>query len=294
MKKYLALTAAAVLSAASCMAQDTMSSGTAGSSTDTMTPASGAMSGQYTQVDATGVRSELDTLRGYLNRIVENDRLAAAAGDFIHVDSFRRMNDVLLDNSTSLAKTALMAMGPAANIPPGLGEARFHTVLVAAHLAHARLTGDYYTPINEAKKHLDMVYAAMDRGAGGMTNYMGSMNSGMAGGSSNGMSSGASTDTSGGMSNNSSTPGSTMPGMSGSNGSNGSTGSSDSSSATTPGTTPNTTEPSTNQSNPAMNNDSTLSPATPSITDTPNTSGTTTNPPASDAGTGTATTPPSQ
>lgn len=123
----------------------------------------------YTNVDARGVQDTMDTLRGYLERIQDNNRLAFAASDAVHVDAYRRNNKILLDNATGLAQRASQQLGPATKVPAGWGAVRDHIALVEAHLRHSRMFMDFGVPINEAKKALDDAYMSLDRSSRGMS-----------------------------------------------------------------------------------------------------------------------------
>lgn len=157
----------------------------------------GGMNGgmMYTNVDVAKVRGHLDTLRGYLDRMLENNRLSIASGDFVQADSFRRNNEMLLDSASSLSMTALDQLGAPANIPVGLGNFRNHVSMIVNHLTHARLMTDYSTPIAQAKDHLDKAYMALDMSqqsmsGGNMAGSMGGMRTNMGNSGTNNMGSG--------------------------------------------------------------------------------------------------------
>jgi hypothetical protein len=162
-KNWIALAAVTAFAAVPAMAQMDMTTTSADNST---------MSTMYTNVDQSGVRSDLDKLGDYLTRISENSRLQAAAGDIVQADAYRRMNVVLLDNATAIAMNASDKLGPATAIPPGWGLTRDYVADVNAHLAHARMTADYTTPIAQARMALDMANQATTNSSMGMSGSM--------------------------------------------------------------------------------------------------------------------------
>ncbi len=159
---WLACAAATVCLAAPAMSQ-----------TDSNVVITGSSAGmaKYTNVDMTEVRGTMDELRGYLERMQHNNKLAFSVSDAVHLDTYRRMNVILLDNATGFAMETADALGPFAKIPPGLGAARNHIASVVNHLAHARMMADYSTPIDQAKTALDHAYESLDRSNMAMSGY---------------------------------------------------------------------------------------------------------------------------
>lgn len=145
--------------AAACMATPALAQ------TDTTVVVSGTSAGmaRYTNVDMTDARGTMDDLRNHINRMQDNNNVAFAASDPVHIDIYRRMNVILLDNASAQALHLAEVLGPPTHIPPGLGATRSHISSVVNHLAHARMMADYGTPINQAKKALDMAYESLDR-----------------------------------------------------------------------------------------------------------------------------------
>ena len=149
----------ACAAATACMATPALAQ------TDSTVVVSGTSAGmaRYTNVDMTDVRGTMDDLHKYIQRMQDNNYIAFAASDAVHVDLYRRMNVILLDNASAKALHLAEVLGPPTHIPPGLGATRSHISSVVNHLAHSRMMADYGTPIDQAKKALEMAYETMDR-----------------------------------------------------------------------------------------------------------------------------------
>jgi len=152
-----AVSAVTAMAAVPAVAQNNMT---------TMT-SSGMMN--YTNVDESEVRGNLDQLRDYLTRMQENARLQFAAGDIVQADGYRRANVILLDNAMALALHTSKELGPPTSIPPGWGLARDYVADVVGHLSHARLMADYSLPIDEASTALNKAQDALRQSSMGMS-----------------------------------------------------------------------------------------------------------------------------
>lgn len=123
----------------------------------------------YKNVDEASVRSNLDKLRGYLNRMEENTLLMYASGGIVQADGYRRNNVILLDNATAITLNTLDDLGGPMTIPPGLGLVRDSVADAAINLAAARLHGDYGAPIMRARKMLDQAFNSLNQSSTGMS-----------------------------------------------------------------------------------------------------------------------------
>ncbi|HEY3266670.1 MAG TPA: hypothetical protein VGM37_07080 [Armatimonadota bacterium] len=160
--KWMVVALTATMAGLPALAQTDMATSSSSSSSSNMS----AMSPR--NVDTAKVRDWLTEARGLLERIHDNNRLAASAGDTVQADGYNGNSEILLDNASARAMSALDALGTPFDVPRGWGAIRAYVAMLDDHLAHARLMCDYTVPVDQAKEALDNALQLMDTNSSGM------------------------------------------------------------------------------------------------------------------------------